>query len=119
MIQRTNVCEKTIPNCAVASLDIYQDFVNIRYVCEKCVNGFLPVITKGNITTHVYRELSIHQHMPLSSTQGVRCVKPEDYIVVGDTKDSKPVKDCELYEEISKGVLGCKSCAFSFVGTVN
>ena len=57
--------------------------------------------------------------MPMSSAQGVKCVDPEDFIIVGDTKNSKPVQNCELYEEISKGVLGCKSCAFSFVGTVN
>lgn len=33
-VDQTNVCEKTIPNCAVASLDIDQDFVNVKYSCE-------------------------------------------------------------------------------------
>ena len=43
-LEYINICEQTIPGCALAALNVSQNFEIIQYSCERCVQSHFPVI---------------------------------------------------------------------------
>ena len=115
------MCEKTIPNCAVASLDIDQDFVNIKYSCEQCMKGYIPVVDLplyGNVIRNSEREKQLSVHMPLTQGPGVICVDPLQEKVLGDVDFRKQIDSCQYYVRISGRSFGCRTCHHGKTGKV-
>jgi hypothetical protein len=99
-----------------------QDFVNIKYTCERCVPGFIPVSDLANqygvISKNQEIEKELRVHMPLTASPGFICIDPMNYMILGDLNSRKTVDQCEYYLRINNQSFGCRKCLHGTTGKI-
>lgn len=125
-IVKTNVCNTTIPNCAVAVPNINTTFENPTYACMECVPGYFKAINIGGPTGILPRpgkrlELLDNQYgtSPLTLGPGIQCIKPDnDVKVIGETSTLEFVDGCDYFQMIFPNLYGCNKCKWGMSGVV-
>lgn len=121
-IDTVNDCNTDIPNCSIATPDIYQlNLSSVSYACVECTTGKTPIVSFDNPIT-VYR--------PASSILGSATLTPVSFSlpltcsndaalgnVKGELNGTGFINNCDKYYDISVG-KGCLKCDHGYTGIV-
>ena len=123
---KTNVCQKTISNCAVAVPNINTDFVHPTYSCVECMPGYFKAITIGGSSAILTRpderiELVGNKYgtSPLTLAPRVQCLKTNGTIkIIGESHEQDFVDSCDYFQMIYPNLYGCNKCKWGTTGVV-